>query len=85
MTRKANILNYLNEWHQGVYYSHSQDRSRLVEKTVENVLAYHDIAETPENIRNYTKTLEELAKDDTVIIRKNIYSHEWMLEVPDAE
>ena len=85
MSRKDNILGYLNEWHQGFYDSHSQDRAKLVRKTVENVLAYHDIAETSENIRNYSAELEKLAKDDTIIIRKNIYSHTWMLEVPESE
>jgi hypothetical protein len=82
MSRKDNILRYVEEWHQGFYDSHSQDRAKLVRKTVENVLAYHDIAETPENVRNYSAKLEELAKDDTVIIRKNVYTDTWLLELP---
>lgn len=85
MSRKSNILSYLNEWHGGFYDSLSKDRARLVEKTVENVLAYFDIAETPENVRNYSAKLEELAKVDTVIIRKNVYTDTWLLEVPDSE
>jgi 3-dehydroquinate dehydratase len=82
MSREANILQYIEEWHDGFYDSHSQDRATLIRKTVENVLSYHDIAETPENIRNYSRKLEELAKDDTVIIRKNVYSDTWLLELP---
>lgn len=82
MSRKANILQYIEEWHQGFYDSHSKDRAKLVQKTVENVLSYHDIAETTENVRNYSAKLEELAKDDTVIIRKNVYTDTWLLELP---
>lgn len=82
MSRKANIIGYVEEWHGGFYDSLSKDRAKLIRKTVENVLAYHDIAETPENVRNYTAKLEELAKDDTVIIRKNVYTDTWLLEIP---
>lgn len=84
MTREANILSYLEEWHQGFYDSHSADRAELIRKTVENVLSYHQIAETPQNVRNYSEALEGLAKgDETLIIRKNIYTHTWMVETRD--
>jgi hypothetical protein len=83
MSRKANILDYLNNYSGGFYNSENTDRNVLVEKVVGNVLAFHDIAETPENVRNYSAKLEELAKDDTVIIRKNIYTHTWMIETRD--
>jgi hypothetical protein len=85
MTRKANILEYLTGWSGGYYDSNSTDRDVVIRKTVENVLAYFRVAETPENIRNYTRELEELGKDDTIIIKKNIYSHTWVIDVPDSE
>lgn len=84
MTREANILNYLNDYSGGFYNSNSEDRATLIRKTVENVLAFHDIAETPENVRNYSEAMERLAKaDEGLIIRKNIYTHTWMVETRD--
>lgn len=85
MTRKANILEYLTGWSDGYYESNSRDRSVVIRKTVENVLAYFDIAESPENVRNYSEELEKLGKDDTLIIKKNIYSHTWVIEVPEND
>jgi len=84
MSRKANILGYLNDYSGGFYDSHSEDRNELVRKTVENVLAFHDIEETSANVRNYSEAMEELAKgDESLIIRKNIYTHTWMVETRD--
>lgn len=82
MSREANIIQYLEDWHQGFYDSYSKDRDRLIEKTVENVLAYFDIAENTENIRNYAHELERLAREDKVIIRMNVYTDTWLLELP---
>jgi len=84
MSRKANILGYLNDYSGGYYNSNSEDRATLIRKTVENVLAFHDIEETPANVRNYSEAMEELAKDDKdLVIRKNIYTHTWMVETRD--
>lgn len=84
MTREANILSYLNDYSGGFYNSHSEDRAELIRKTVENVLAWHEIAETPANVRNYSEAMEGLAKaDEGLIIRKNIYTHTWMVETRD--
>lgn len=82
MNREEKIVQYIEDWHNGFYDSHSKDRERLIEKTVENVLAYHDIAETPENIRNYSHELERMAREDKAIIRKNVYTDTWLLELP---
>lgn len=84
MTREANILSYLNDYSGGFYNSNSEDRAVLIRKTVENVLSFHEIAETPENVRNYSEAMERLAKgDEGLIIRKNIYTHTWMVETRD--
>lgn len=84
MTREDNILSYLNDYSGGFYNSHSEDRAELIRKTVENVLSFHEIAETPANVRNYSEAMEGLAKgDESLIIRKNIYTHTWMVETRD--
>lgn len=84
MTREDNIVSYLNDYSGGFYNSHSEDRAVLIRKTVENVLAWFDIAETPENVRNYSEAMERLAEaDEGLIIRKNIYTHTWMVETRD--
>lgn len=84
MSREANIIQYLNDYSSGFYNSHSEDRATLIRKTVENVLAFYDIAETPANVRNYSEAMENLAKGDkALIIRRNIYTHTWMVETRD--
>jgi hypothetical protein len=84
MTREENILSYLNGYSGGYYNSESTDRAELIRKTVENVLAWHDIAETRANVRKYSETMEKLAEgDEGLIIRKNIYTHTWMVETRD--
>lgn len=84
MTRKANILSYLNDYSGGYYNSENMDRDVLVRKTVENVLAFYGIEETRQNVRKYSEAFEELAKaDEGLIVRKNIYTHTWMVETRD--
>lgn len=84
MSRENKIVSYLNDYSGGYYNSESVDRSELIRKTVENVLAWHDIAETRQNVRAYSEAMENLAEDDEgLIIRKNIYSHTWMVETRD--
>lgn len=84
MTRESNIISYLNDYSGGYYNSESTDRATLIRKTAENVLAWHEIEETPANIRKYSETIEKLAEaDEGLIIRKNIYTHTWMIETRD--
>jgi len=85
MNREAKILTYVNDWLGGFYDSHNKDRSVMVERTVESTLAYHDIAETPANVRNYSEAFESLVKAGKLEVRRNIYTDAWMFQTPDTD
>lgn len=82
MNREAKILQYIEDWNGGFYDSHKMDRKELIRIIAENVLCWHDLIESRENMRNYSKTIEEMAKRDAVIIRRNAYTDTWILEIP---
>jgi hypothetical protein len=66
MTRKAKILDYLNEWHGGYWNLLTKDEASVPERVAENVLCYFEIAETRDNVREYAEDFEELLEAGTV-------------------
>jgi hypothetical protein len=66
MSRKTKILDYLNEWHGGYWDLRTKDEGSVPERVAENVLSYHEIAETRENVREYAEDFEELLEAGTV-------------------
>lgn len=85
MTREDNILTYVNEWFDGFYDSQTTHRDIMVERTVESTLAWHNIRETPANLKNYREAFESLVKSGKIEVRRNIYTDSWMFQVPDND
>lgn len=71
MTREANILSYINEWHGGFWWLVTKEEEGIPERVADNVIAYHDLKDNAANQRAYTVVARKLIGSDSLKLVDN--------------
>ena len=66
MSRKTNVLTYLNEWRDGSWYMRKPED--LPHYVADETVAYADLPDTTANLHNYSDTVEDMLADGTLTV-----------------
>ena len=64
MSRKTNVLTYLNEWRDGSWYMHNPQS--LPNRVADEVVAYAGLEDSTANLRAYERTVENMLADGSL-------------------
>lgn len=80
-TREENVLELLNEWHNGFWNFGTAEREGLEARIAENVISWHGLKENSANMKAYVEAVNKLKDDGTLELWLGAYSGHWVLQV----
>lgn len=80
-SRTENVLELLNDWHDGFWNFGTSERAGLEERVAENVISWHGLKENGANMKAYVEAVNKLKAEGTLEFRLGAYSGHWVLQV----
>lgn len=83
LTREEKVLNYLNEWHDGLWALNVHSKDGQDVRIAENVISYHGLKESRTTLDAYVSTVRALTKSGKLDWRLGAFSGTWVVVVRD--